>query len=308
MNRILVMFVVVAASAAQAQSVGAPIDPQRAERCAVRLGVAFTGRSPDAALLGQANPQTQVRELLTSAAFIERFSRFINSQFNDEPGATSAEDAAYHLTKYVLENDKPWTDLFLGPYKVDVVNNAVTVSDDPNGLGYFRSTPWLRRYAGNEEEGVKLSTAYRILNNTTGVKLVASVNVAGTDTSANGREAAGCRGCHYDGWFALDRVASVLTKRVGTGNNMRFEPPTAGPQELLGGAATIADDKELVTALVNSPNFEFNTCRLAFQFLYGRKELSCEGPIFDRCVDAFRAQKTIQAALATVAEDPSYCQ
>jgi hypothetical protein len=85
-----------------------------------------------------------------------------------------------------------------------------------------------------------------------------------------------------------------------------FTPPTAGPQQLLG--STIRDDRDLMTALVNSPDFDFRVCRLAFQFLYGRNELSCEGPLFDRCIDSFRAEGTMQAALATVATDPSYCQ
>ncbi|GMU61133.1 MAG: hypothetical protein AMXMBFR34_28960 [Myxococcaceae bacterium] len=308
MVRRLVIFSLLAAGGAQAQSsVGAPVDPQRAERCAVRLAVAFTGKSPDATLLGTADPQTQVRALLTNTAFLERFSRFINAQFNSEPGATSQEDAAYHLTKYVLTNGKPWSELFVGPYKVYVAGGQVQVQDDPNGLGYFRSPPWLKRYAGNEENGIKLSTAYRILNNTTGVKLIPSVNAAGVDVSANGREAAGCRGCHYDGWFALDRIASVLTKKVMDGNSVTYEPPTAGPQELLDGQ-TISNDKELVEALVASSNFEFHTCRLAFKFLYGRNELSCEGPIFDRCVDAFRGEKTIQSALLAVAGDASFCR
>lgn len=307
MKKWIILGAVVAATVAQAQTVGAPIDPLRAERCAVRVGIALTGKSPSAAVLASTNPQAEVDALLKSADFIERFSRYINAKFNNDPGATSQEDSAYHLTKYVLTNDKPWTDLYLGQYKVDLVNGAVAVTADPNGLGYFRSMPWLKRYAGNEEQGIKLSTAYRILNNTLGVKLTASVNAAGADVSANGRQSAACRGCHFDGWFALDRLASVLTKRNGTGAQMKFDPPTAGPQQLLDGQ-TISDDKELVTALVNSPNFEFNVCRTAFDFLYGRKELSCEGPIFDRCIEAFRADKKIQSALAAVARDPSYCQ
>ncbi|HEY1089248.1 MAG TPA: hypothetical protein VGE37_16195 [Archangium sp.] len=297
----------IAGLVAQTQ-VGGPVDPQRAERCAVRVAIALTGRSPGAALLSSANPQTEVDALLTSEAFIERFSRFINSTFNETPGASSVEDAAYHLTKHVLTNAKPWKHVFVGPYDVGLANGQVTVRADPNGLGFFRSKAWLERYAGNEEGGVKLNTAYRMLNNTTGLKLTAAVQTPGADFTVNGRQNAGCRGCHFDGWFALDRVASVLTrKRVNADDTIRFEAPTAGPQQLLDGR-TISDDKELITALVSSEAFDFRVCRLAFQFLYGRNELSCEGPLFDRCVDAYRASGTIQAALATVAKDPSYCQ
>lgn len=305
--RLIAAVVVMAASQVLAQTaVGAPVDPQRAERCAVRVAIALTGRSPTAVVLASANPQLEVPALLESDAFIERFSRFINSTFNDVPGATSVDDPAYHLARHLLVNHKPWKDLFVGPYDVTVVNGAVQVRDDPEGLGFYRSRSWLERYSGNEESGVKLQTAYRMLNNTTGLKLTAAVQTPGADFSVTGRQNASCRGCHFDGWFALDRVASVLTKKVKMGDTITFTPPTAGPQQLLG--KTISNDKELMTALVNSPSFDFRVCRLAFQFLYGRNELSCEGPLFDRCVDAFRAEGTIQAALKTVATDPTYCQ
>lgn len=102
-------------------------------RCAVKLAVTLTGRSPSTALLANPNPQSQVDALLTDAAFIERFSRFVNARFNDEPGATSVEDSAYHLTKHVLTNRLPWSDLFLGSFRVDTVNNAVAVVPDGNG-------------------------------------------------------------------------------------------------------------------------------------------------------------------------------
>jgi hypothetical protein len=287
--------------------VGAPIDPQRAERCAVRVGIALTGKSPGSALLSSQNPQAEVDALLQSPEFIERFSRFINATFNDAPGASAVDDSAYHLTKHVLTNHKPWRDLFIGPYDVTMANNAVVVKDDPNGLGYFRSKAWVERYAGNEENGIKLQTAYRMLNNTTGIKLTAAVAMPGVDFSAVGRQNASCRGCHFDGWFALDRLASVLSRKVKTGDTVTFTPPTAGPQQLLDGRM-ISNDKELLTALVNAPTFDFRVCRLAFQFLYGRNELTCEGPVFDQCVDAFRASGTIEAALRTVAMDPAYCQ
>ncbi|MBL8912126.1 MAG: hypothetical protein JNM17_15630 [Archangium sp.] len=307
-TRLMSLMTLVVATGVLAQTTtGGPIDPQRAERCAVRLGIALTGKSPTAALISSPNPQMQIDALLDSPEFIERFSRFINSTFNDTPGTTSEADSAYHLTKHVLTNDKPWKDLYVGPYDITVQNNAVVVRDDPNGLGIYRTKAWVERYAGNEENGVKLATAYRMLNNATGVKLTAAVQMPGQDFSATGRQNSACRGCHFDGWFALDRLASVLTKKVvNADDTVTFVPPTAGPQQLLG--RTVSNDKDLMTALVDSEAFDFRTCRLAYQFLYGRNELSCEGPIFDRCVDAFRASGTIQAALKTVASDPAYCQ
>lgn len=308
MKHLLAALVVAFPLAVFAQATTPPTAPTLdTQRCATKLAIALTGRSADTALLASTNPQSQVDQLLQGSAFIERFSRYVNARFNDEPGATSVEDAAYHLSRHVLTNRLPWSDLFLGPFRVDTVNNQVQVVNDPNGLGYLRSPAWLRRYAGNEEDGVKLNTAYRILNNTTGITLTAAVVVPGLDTSANGRRNAACSACHYDSWFALDTVASVLTKRVGTGNTMRFEPPMGGPKTVLNGVQ-VSDDKGLVTALVNSTDFEFNVCRLAFGFVYGRNELACEGPLFDRCVDAFRAQRTMQAAVAILVKAPSYCR
>jgi hypothetical protein len=301
------VFALLSGVVAAQTAVGAPVDPQRTERCAVRMAIALTGKSPSGALLASNNPQSEVDALLRSPEFIERFSRFINATFNDTPGASAVDDSAYHLAKHVLTNRKPWRDLFVGPYDVTMVNDAVVVKDDPNGLGYFRSKAWLERYAGNEENGIKLQTAYRMLNNTTGIKLTAAVQTPGVDFTATGRQNASCRGCHFDGWFALDRIASVLTKKVRTGDTIRFDPPTAGPQSLLDGQ-TISNDRELISALTNAPTFDFRVCRLAWLFLYGRNELTCEGPVFDACIDAFRASGTIESALRTVATDPAYCQ
>jgi hypothetical protein len=296
-----------AASQAVAQSA---MDAEKAERCATRLSIAITGKAPAAALISKANPQEDVDALLASADFQERFSRFVNASFNDGPGAVNSEDPAYYLTRYVLTNNLKWEDMFLGQYKVDVDPAAtanVIVTSDANGLGYFRSMPWLKRYAGNEMAGIKLSTAYRIMQNTIGLKLVPSTNAPNADLTANGRQSAGCRACHFDGWFAIDKVASVLTRRTGTPTNITFGPPPAAPQEILGGMI-INDDKELVTALVKSEAFNFRACRMAFEFLYGRSEVTCEGPVFDKCMDAFRSAGTITSALATVAKDQTYCQ
>jgi hypothetical protein len=272
------------------------------ERCATRLSIAFLGKSPSAQLMAAPNPQDQVDTLLQDPEFQDRFARFINSQFNADPGANLPEDASYTLAKYVMAQNKPWKDMFVGKYNVDMA-----VTDDPNGLGYFRSTAWMKRYAGNELAGYRINSAYRILQNTTGLELMATTAVDGVDLSANGRQAPACKGCHYENWYALDKVARVLSIRNGTGNNMTFTAPKDGPQQILGGK-TISNDAELVQGLVDSENFRFNACRLAFTFLYGRGEYTCEAEVFDKCVDAFTTQGTMQSALAAIAKDATYCQ
>jgi hypothetical protein len=308
------MATVVLANVAWAQQ---QMDAAKAERCASRLSIAITGKSASTTLLADPNPQSQVDALLATTDFQDRFARFINATFNADPGAVPAEDAAYWLSKYVLVNNKPWSDLFLGAYNVDVASGQaadsanVVVTADPNGLGYFRSKPWMLRYAGNELQGIKISTGYRMMNNTIGLTLVASTNAPGADVSQNGRQSAGCRACHFDGWFALDSVASVLSRKVtttsGSTTTISFGAPPASPQTIFGGI-TVADDYDVVSALVNSEAFKFRACRLAFMYLYGRPEQTCEGPVFDKCMDAFSASGMITDAIKTVATDATYCQ
>ncbi|MEO8878401.1 MAG: hypothetical protein ABI461_22615, partial [Polyangiaceae bacterium] len=132
------------------------------ERCAQRLSIALTGASPSADLLASTTPQSMVSTLVASPAFQDRWSRFVNSQWNRTPGATIDEDAPYYLALYVLQNGKPWSDVFMGGYDVALNatdNTKVDVTVDATGLGYFRSKAWLNRYSGNELAGYKLSTA-----------------------------------------------------------------------------------------------------------------------------------------------------
>jgi hypothetical protein len=288
-----------------------PALAQASQTCATKLSVALRGVSASTQLLADPNPQAQVNAMIETTEFKERFSRFVNSAFNRIPGATSEEDSAYHLAKYLLNNGKPWHELFDGQYKVAKAanSNAIEVTADPEGLGYFRSTAWLRRYAGNELEGYKLSTAYRIQQNIIGLTLVAASAMPGVDFGLNGRQSAACRGCHFDSPFALDKVARVLTRKQGTGDQMTFTPPPAAdiPQTVLGGIQ-ISNDKDLVNALVGSDSFRFNTCRLAFRFLYGRPETKVEADIFDQCMSAFAADGKIETAVASIAADPTFCQ
>jgi hypothetical protein len=277
-----------------------------AERCAIRLSIALTGKSPTAEQMKSPTPQAGVDAMLASPDFPERYARFINAQFNGGPADDATDDPIYYLAKEVITNDKPWSDLFIGPYSVTSNGTTMDVTEDDSGLGYFRTTSWRKRYAGNEDQGYMLSGAFRILSNTTGLALTPSVGQPGDDRTVTGRQAAPCNACHFQAWYALDKFAKLLPKRKGQGDSMTFTDPTEGPQQLLG--KTIADDKELLTTLVDSDSWRFQQCRNVFLFLEGRPENQCEAPIFDKCVDALSQQKTIRAAVAAVAKDPGFCR
>ena len=92
----------------------APADEPARVRCATRLSLALTGRAPSDALLADPDPQAKVDELLADPAFIDQFARFANSEMNAEPGETPAADATYFLAKHLLENNRPWHELFDG--------------------------------------------------------------------------------------------------------------------------------------------------------------------------------------------------
>lgn len=279
-----------------------------AERCAIRLSIALVGKSPDAKLMTASDPQSQADALLASADFAERYARFINSELNGGPASSAADDPVYYLAKHIITNDKPWSDMFIGPYAItaNAAGDGMDVKEDAKGLGYFRSPSWMKRYSGNEAEGYMLVGAFRILSNTTGLDLTPSIGNPGDDRTDQGRKAAACRGCHFDSWYALDTFAKVLPKRKGQGDTMTFTAPTEGPQQILG--KSIADDKSLVTALVDSDAWRFQQCRNVFKFVHGRPENQCEAPVFDKCVDALAGQKTIRAAVSAVVKDASFCR
>jgi hypothetical protein len=308
--RSLLLPAALAAATAWGQSA---TDPGKTARCATRLSVSFLGTTPSAALLQSTNPQSQVDALMEDPAFVERFATFVNATFNSMPASMAEQDAAYWLTKVILTTNQPWKQLFIGPYRVDPPDPSVggdpQVVSDPNGLGYFRSIPWEIEYEGNEEAGYKLRTAYRMMNNTIGLHLVPATNAPGANVTATGRQAPQCAGCHYNSVFALDKIARALTRRVGTGANTTFTPPDPSqlPQTVLGGVQ-IYDDADVVNALVSSVSFQFRACRLAFLYLYGRDEYTCDGPLFDACITAFNVDGRIQSALKTVATDASFCQ
>lgn len=278
---------------------------ERSERCAVRISMALLGDSPAPEVATSSDPQSAIDAMVRTPVFIERFARFINSEVSGSPSEKPGDDPVYFLAHHVLTQDKPWSDLFIGPYSLTPTATGVTIGDDPTGAGYFRSNVWRKKFAGSEEQGVMIVAAFRMVQNTTGVELQASVGNAGEDRSAEGRKALACKGCHYDQWYALDKVATLLPKREGTGDAMKFIAPTAGPQQLLG--KTLADEKDLLETLVASDAWKFNQCRRVFRFLYGREENQCEAKVFDACVDVLTETKDIKKAVASVAKDHSFC-
>ena len=280
---------------------------EASERCAIRIAIALQGKSADATLVANPDPQSALDGMLASPEFADRYARFINSQFNGGPAATAAEDPVYYLAKHVVSQNKPWSELFIGGYSVTAAadGKSMNVAADPDGLGYFRSPAWMKRYAGNEPMGYMLSASFRILSNTTGLTLTPSVGNPGDDRTATGRSASPCKSCHFDQWYALDKFARLLPMKVPASDPPKFTPAAAGSQQLLG--KSISNDKELIESLVDSDAWRFAQCRNVFKFLYGRTENQCEAKVFDACVDALVNQKTIQSAVAAVAKDPSFC-
>jgi hypothetical protein len=299
-----------AASSALAQAPDAAA--LKRERCLRRMSNIIAGTDPGWGLDAPgADVPAYVDVLVTSTPFRRRFAGWINFKFNRTPAQRSDQNTAYFYALHVLTNGLPWKEMFVGQWDIRAMDNGSypQVIADPNGLGYFRTTAWSRRYAGNEPEGYRLTAAYRMLQNVLGLELLASANNAVGDFTTSGRERPECRGCHFDSPFALDKVARLLTRRVthAADNTVTFAAPTDGPQVLFDGR-TIRDDGELVRAMVESDHFRFRVCRLAFEYLYGRAENACEAPVFDRCMAAFAADGKMETAIATIAKDPGFCE
>lgn len=301
--RVLAFFVLLGPYAAAAQT---PDDAT--QRCTRRisqtLGIGF--RASVQSLAGAA-PQTKVRTWLESRDAIATFAGFINARFSPAPGANLAEEGVAAAVRFIVTNKKPWKELFTGRYKINHTNNLITEDPTAPALGYFGSVGWQKRYLGNAPDGLMLTAAYRTMQNTVGLKLLPSAENGEGDVTATGRERAECRGCHFDSPYALDYVARLLPRKVGTGGGARPEKVPVTAQTIFNGVQ-VRDHEHLVEVLVSSDAFLFRTCRLAFEFAYGRPESACEAAMFDRCVDAFARTGMIQDALASYLEDPQYCE
>ncbi len=70
----------------------------------------------------------------------------------------------------------------------------------------------------------------------------------------------------------------------------------------------VLNDEELVQLIVDSNDFKSWTCRLAFEYVTGRAENSCEGEVFDRCMAAFEKDGSLVSAVGAIAASPEVCQ
>lgn len=254
-------------------------------------------------------PTQRVPEFLESPRFGDRWAAFLNSRFNAQPGLTAEEDVMTAVVRYVLDNHKPWREVYVGRFVMSGPSGYPKITEDPTKPphGFFGLPAWQKRYAGNELDGVPLQAAFRILRATIGLELVPSPLNATGDSTLVGRARPECRSCHFTSPYALDHVAGLLPwYRKGIGGRLTIEPRTPTPATLFDGRQVQSLD-ELLALAVESDAFHFWTCRLAFEFAVGRAETGCEAPVFDACVDALRQTGDLRAGLAAIMQDPSYC-
>jgi len=264
-------------------------------------------------LSGQADAGTAVQrvpEFLEQPGFASRWAAFLNSRFNAQPGLTAEDDVMVAVVRFVLENHRPWKDVFVGRFSMTGPGGYPKIVDDPARppYGFFGLAPWLKRYAGNASDGKMLQASYRILRAVVGLELVPSPQNATGDASLMGRQRPECRSCHFDSPYALDHVAALLPwYRKALGSNATVEAQVPTPQVLFDGRQVQSLD-ELLALAVDSDAFHFWSCRLAFEFAVGRPETGCEAPVFDACVDALRQTGDIRAGLTAIMQQPSYCE
>ena len=203
-----------------------------------------------------------------------------------------------------------WRELFLGHY--NVYPKKGTVVEAENGLGYFSLFPWKQTYAGNEENGVQINAAYRILHNMTYLRseAVDSEEVGLDDLDAEGRRQKPCSSCHYEQWFALDKTASVLGKVRRQGDKLTFEGPSGEFVKLFNDEVSVRDKYGLVNAIADSEHFRYNACRLAFKFVFRQDHARGDAEIeaFDACMKVFQKDSTIQTAIGALLKSKAFCK
>lgn len=264
----LVLTIAAVTLVARAAPARAQLDP----RCGLKVGAAISADpSPN---LAHESMAALVEEQLQSPEFIALFASFINTRFNRGLSMSAEEDAVFYVVSHVLENDLPWSDVYLGAWAWGGPSGYPQLTDDPSGISYFTAPGWVRRYAGNDIDGAMLFAAYRVVQNTTGIVLVPSPFNADQNSDYEGRQRQPCASCHLESALALDKIAAFFPTREGFGNAMVLTPPANTEQELLNGRS-YTNLRELLGGLLQTDDYRFWTCRLVFEYTYGRPESAC---------------------------------
>jgi hypothetical protein len=306
----------------------APIYAENAMQCSQKLHSTLYGRSATAAELNIADPISQVDSMIQNNEFRVEFAKYINAHMNWVPGGERiSENPVYSaVVNYLfkprnndleaLNSEYPWKNLFTVGYETyDSGWNPKSTED--NGLnleasGYFSNKLWKSIYKGNEEAGVKLRTAYLIMNNQIGLSLDALTvnNSGGSGVAARTDPNSVCAACHLFPEFALDRVANVLplvNRQTSDAQNFNELPsPNTTPQMIYG--SPVSNLKELTAVLAELDQFDTNACDIAFQFVFGRERRSADNSIFQACITEFQDSGYITTAVRHFIESEIFCK
>lgn len=278
----------------------AEVDPV----CALKAAASLAGESRvDASKY--ASMEALVAEVLASDRFVEVFSGFVNARFNRGASMTAEEDAVYYVVRHVLSGRLPWSQVYVGEFGWSGPGGYPKIDPDPAGVGYFTAPAWVNRYAGNDLDGYMLFAAYRVIQNTTGIVLIPSPFNADANSNLVGRARPECRSCHLDSPLALDALARFFPRRNGFGARMTLTPPENTPARLAG--KDVASLREALNALLKTDDYLFWTCRMIYEFAYGRAESTCEALAFDRCTATLARTDDIRAAITEVVLDQGFC-
>lgn len=295
------------------------------EQCIDKIVNGLQGRGPTAQELQSNARGNLVDALLMDPRFVEKFSRHVNDYFNDSvAGANDEANAPYYLSRKILMDRLPWSDMFAGPWSLrtegTAPNTRVVITQDPAALGYFTNLQWNIRYEGGEGEGFQLRKAYRIPHNMVGLRMP-SVDAQGM----NRKDPAGaCYGCHFEpkNIYALDLIAQALPKKLfqngqpqsGQFVNPVYAKPEDAPDVLL--TRDLMGLKAIVQTLLSDNfrnDYNFNVCRMIFQYFYQRNEAdnSLDFKQFDACMNAFESAtapvQNIRAGIKGMVMTPEFC-
>lgn len=235
--------------------------------------------------------------------FVRAYAAFFAGRVNRQPPNNPHEAIYTYAAAWVLASDLPWKELFTRR----MTCSADGCTDEPKApaIGVFGSGDWNNLYAGAAPDGAMLRGAANLLRAMTGLVLKPSPSNMAANNGASGRMRAECRGCHYDGAYALDHVTGLFYwKKAADRPVVVAQTPTA---QVLLNQKTYASLDGFVEDLANSDTFRAWNCQLLFEYAYGRGPRACEAATYTACVASLRESGRLRDALSLIVEDPAFC-